>query len=598
MLPFRGDDEQGMVLEHDAKALFDKWAIEALTGAWQEADHRHHIWLETQDILVGCLHDPDIGALFAALGHTKDHICKAIGTATGEDIYETFQELPSDPQHSDWAWLRFSPAAARALNLAYGTSRDEGRPTIPWAYLVVGLIGENTDSAARALQALRVSEHAWQMAWRLWTANRNGQAEMFALESPGSIAFDEAGRLAWEEGQRCLSETAVFAMLQAWKEADHRQHDRLEAADVLVGALYLTGVQGAFAELGYGVDAVLQAIGEPAGAPPAYFALRNYPNDGQHDRWRLLKFSAMAIVLAQQGAGTKLRVDAVDIVRGLIQEGTSSVADAARRLGIDAAKWQDACRRWLQRQRDITSSNSDPQPGPPGDFDATPTTVQTPPRQQMPTSPAASRSKTPTLDRCSSDLTLQAARGELDPLVGRDEELAQVIDVLGRRRKNNPVLIGDPGVGKTAIVEGLAPKIVAGDVPPRLRDKKIKSLDVGSLTAGTKYRGEFEQRLTAIVTEVHAAGNIILFVDELHRLVGAGAAEGVTTSAPDMIKPALARGHLPCIGATTLKEYKAIEKDPALERRFQTIMVDEPSVDETIRIVLGSPRRKYENSIM
>jgi ATP-dependent Clp protease ATP-binding subunit ClpC len=203
-------------------------------------------------------------------------------------------------------------------------------------------------------------------------------------------------------------------------------------------------------------------------------------------------------------------------------------------------------------------------------------------------------SKTPTLDQLGTDLTELARSGKLDPIIGRTKEIERVIQILSRRTKNNPALIGEPGVGKTAIVEGLAQRVVEGDVPEVLQGKRIVALDIGSLVAGTKYRGEFEERMKKVIEEEKASGNCVLFIDEMHTIVGAGAAEGAV-DASNMLKPALSRGQLQCIGATTLNDYrKYVEKDPALERRFQTVLVAEPTVEETLGILHGV-RSRYED---
>ncbi|MFB9757879.1 ATP-dependent protease ATP-binding subunit ClpC [Ectobacillus funiculus] len=206
---------------------------------------------------------------------------------------------------------------------------------------------------------------------------------------------------------------------------------------------------------------------------------------------------------------------------------------------------------------------------------------------------AAANANTPTLDSLARDLTAIAREGRLDPVIGRSKEIQRVIEVLSRRTKNNPVLIGEPGVGKTAIAEGLAQQIINNEVPETLRDKRVMTLDMGTVVAGTKYRGEFEDRLKKVMDEIRQAANIILFIDELHTLIGAGGAEGAI-DASNILKPSLARGELQCIGATTLDEYrKYIEKDAALERRFQPIQVDEPSAEESVQILKGL-RDRYE----
>ena len=203
--------------------------------------------------------------------------------------------------------------------------------------------------------------------------------------------------------------------------------------------------------------------------------------------------------------------------------------------------------------------------------------------------------RTPTLDQLGVDLTAAARADKLDPIIGRSKEIQRVVQILNRRTKNNPVLIGPPGVGKTAVVEALAQHIVSGDVPDALSHKRVVTLDMGALVAGTKYRGEFEERLKKVVEEIKSSGNCVLFVDEMHTIVGAGAAEGAVDAA-NILKPALARGELQCIGATTLDDYrKYVERDPALERRFQPVYVEEPSVDETIEILRGIKSRYEEH---
>jgi len=251
------------------------------------------------------------------------------------------------------------------------------------------------------------------------------------------------------------------------------------------------------------------------------------------------------------------------LLLGLIREGEGVAARVLENLGVDLSKVRTQVIRMLGETAEVSAGGSQ------------------------------GRTKTPTLDEFGSNLTQMASEGKLDPVVGRQKEIERVIQILGRRTKNNPVLIGEPGVGKTAIAEGLAQRISNGDIPDILEERRVVTLDIGLLVAGTKYRGEFEERLKKIMDEIRSAGNVILVIDEVHTLIGAGAAEGAIDAA-NILKPALARGELQCIGATTLDEYrKHIERDAALERRFQPVMVGEPSVDETIEILHGL-RDRYE----
>ncbi|MCT0202759.1 ATP-dependent Clp protease ATP-binding subunit [Synechococcus sp. CS-602] len=252
------------------------------------------------------------------------------------------------------------------------------------------------------------------------------------------------------------------------------------------------------------------------------------------------------------------------LLLGLIREGEGVAARVLENLGVDLAKVRTQVIRMLGETAEVAAGSG-----------------------------SKGSTKTPTLDEFGSNLTQLAAEGKLDPVVGRHNEIDRVIQILGRRTKNNPVLIGEPGVGKTAIAEGLAQRITVGEIPDILEDKRVLTLDIGLLVAGTKYRGEFEERLKKIMEEIRSAGNVILVIDEVHTLIGAGAAEGAIDAA-NILKPALARGELQCIGATTLDEYrKHIERDAALERRFQPVMVGEPSVVDTIEILRGL-RERYE----
>ncbi len=254
------------------------------------------------------------------------------------------------------------------------------------------------------------------------------------------------------------------------------------------------------------------------------------------------------------------------LLLGLIREGEGVAARVLENLGVDLTKVRTQVIRMLGETAEVTAGGS---------------------------GSGKSSAKTATLDEFGTNLTKLASESKLDPVVGRYEEIDRVIQILGRRTKNNPVLIGEPGVGKTAIAEGLAQRIQQGDVPDILEEKRVLTLDIGLLVAGTKYRGEFEERLKKIMEEIKSAGNVILVIDEVHTLIGAGAAEGAIDAA-NILKPALARGELQCIGATTLDEYrKHIERDAALERRFQPVMIGEPSIEDTIEILKGL-RERYE----
>ncbi|EAR18013.1 ATP-dependent Clp protease ATP-binding subunit [Synechococcus sp. W2B2] len=256
------------------------------------------------------------------------------------------------------------------------------------------------------------------------------------------------------------------------------------------------------------------------------------------------------------------------LLLGLIREGEGVAARVLENLGVDLAKVRTQVIRMLGETAEVGAGGGSG-------------------------SGAKGSTKTPTLDEFGNNLTQLAGEAKLDPVVGRHNEIDRVIQILGRRTKNNPVLIGEPGVGKTAIAEGLAQRIQQGDIPDILEDKRVLTLDIGLLVAGTKYRGEFEERLKKIMEEIKSAGNVILVIDEVHTLIGAGAAEGAIDAA-NILKPALARGELQCIGATTLDEYrKHIERDAALERRFQPVMVGEPSIEDTIEILRGL-RERYE----
>ena len=343
------------------------------------------------------------------------------------------------------------------------------------------------------------------------------------------------------------SEELKSILEAAQQQAVMRYHQELTTAHVLVA---LCGSEGFFKYL-------LQSlhIDEAAFTQEAKALVEKIPGVKGQDR-QLMMGTAFARVMALLNQNSKDEITVGDMVATIASDGDSDVVSLLRKYGLDKKKVEAA---WMQYQNT-----------------------------------AADEETKKTLEKYGQDLTAKAKDGKLDPVIGRDEEIRRVIEILSRRKKNNPVLIGEPGVGKTAIAEGLARRIVAGDVPEGLKNKTLYALDLAALVAGAKFRGEFEERLKKVLKAVSdSAGHIIMFIDELHTVVGAGAAEGAM-DAGNILKPMLARGELRCIGATTLNEYrKYIEKDSALERRFQPVMVKEPGVEDTISILRGL-RERYE----
>ena len=343
------------------------------------------------------------------------------------------------------------------------------------------------------------------------------------------------------------SEELKSILEAAQQQAVMRYHQELTTAHVLVA---LCGSEGFFKYL-------LQSlhIDEAAFTQDAKNLVEKIPGVKGQDR-QLMMGTGFARVMALLNQNAKGAITVGDMVATIASDGDNDVVSLFRKYGIDKKKVEAA---WMQYQNT-----------------------------------AADEETKKTLEKYGQDLTAKAKEGKLDPVIGRDEEIRRVIEILSRRKKNNPVLIGEPGVGKTAIAEGLARRIVAGDVPESLKNKTLYALDLAALVAGAKFRGEFEERLKKVLKAVSdSASQIIMFIDELHTVVGAGAAEGAM-DAGNILKPMLARGELRCIGATTLNEYrKYIEKDSALERRFQPVMVKEPGVEDTISILRGL-RERYE----
>jgi ATP-dependent Clp protease ATP-binding subunit ClpC len=355
----------------------------------------------------------------------------------------------------------------------------------------------------------------------------------------------------------------VLAM--AREEAIRLQHDYVGTEHILLGLIREgEGVAAAvLTNLSVDLEQIQERIEESVRRGKATIALGELPYTSRAKK--VLEFAmAEARELNHSYVGTE------HLLLGLLREEKGIAAEVLNQLGVTLEE---------ARRQTLKLLGSDP--------NAAPTATAGTPTGASTANKGEKKSKTPALDHFCRDLTELARQGELDPTIGRAKEIERVMEILSRRKKNNPVLIGEPGVGKTAIVEGLAQLIASGQCPESLRDNRVLALDMAAVIAGTKYRGQFEERLKAVMNEIAQNKNVILFIDELHTLVGAGAAEGAI-DASNMLKPALARGELQCVGASTLNEYrKYIEKDGALERRFQTVAVDPPSIEETVQIIQG-----------
>ncbi|MGE5370533.1 MAG: ATP-dependent Clp protease ATP-binding subunit [Solirubrobacterales bacterium] len=383
---------------------------------------------------------------------------------------------------------------------------------------------------------------------------------------------------------RRFTQRAQKAILFAQEEARTMTHSAVGTEHILLGLIKEGEGVGAraLANLGVDSDRLREEINALAGQPGSR-------SEGQSRELpitpRAKKVLNMAFEEAQfQGVNY---VGTEHILLALLREEEGVAAHVLLSLGVRLDDVREQVILLLGGE--AGGPNSGYEPGPPEEKMTPPPSMNLGQIRKN----RQGKSRTPTLDSFSRDLTQMARDAKLDPVIGRDKEIERVIQVLSRRTKNNPVLIGDPGVGKTAIVEGLAQRIIDNKVPEVLSNKRVVVLDLSVMVAGTKYRGEFEDRLTKVVNEIRSAGDVVVFIDELHTMVGAGAAEGAIDAA-NILKPSLARGEFQCVGATTLDEYrKHIEKDAALERRFQPITVDEPSIEETIEILKGL-RDRYE----
>ena len=377
-----------------------------------------------------------------------------------------------------------------------------------------------------------------------------------------------------DEGMSNFTPRAQQVLALARKEADRFNHNFVGTEHLLLGLIKLgQGVAvNVLQKMGLDLETVRLEVEKQVGTGPDQKQVGNIPYTP-----RVKKVLNLASKEAKQLQHTYVGTE--HILLGLLREGDGVAARVLKNLDIDI----EQTRQEILKELDPNFVMSDEEMDEEEEGEDT-----------APTKGGKKGNKTPALRAFGRDLTEIARKGEMDPVIGRADEIERVIQILCRRTKNNPVLLGEAGVGKTAIVEGLAQEIIAGNVPELLRDRRVVTLDLALMVAGTKYRGQFEERIKAVMDEIRRAKNVILFIDELHTIVGAGSAEG-TMDASNIIKPALSRAELQCVGATTLNEYrKYIEKDAALERRFQTVKVEAPSVDEAVEILKGL-RGKYED---
>ena len=379
-----------------------------------------------------------------------------------------------------------------------------------------------------------------------------------------------------DEAMSNFTPRAQQVLALARKEADRFNHNFLGTEHLLLGLIKLgQGVAvNVLQKMGLDLETVRMEVEKQVGAGPDQKMIGNIPYTP-----RVKKVIALAQKEAKNLNHTYVGTE--HLLLGLLREGDGVAAKVLRNLDVDIEQTRQEILKELDPNFAAQQGGEEPPPGDPGE------------KQPAGTGEKKGEVKTPALKAFGRDLTEIARKGDMDPVIGRKNEIERVIQILCRRTKNNPVLLGEAGVGKTAIVEGLAQEIAGGNVPEILLNKRVITLDLALMVAGTKYRGQFEERIKAVMDEIRRAKNVILFIDELHTIVGAGSAEG-TMDASNIIKPALSRGEMQCVGATTLTEYrKYIEKDAALERRFQSVKVEAPSIDDAIEILKGL-RHKYE----